>query len=290
MQSKYKIRLMRLNFWAIALLLLILAYLAESLASGLLLVLASVWLTLTASQLERSHRRPPLVPWQLLPSLLLAGLLLADPERHAFWLWLWPALLTLPQPRWALSISVTLAALAGWHLTDLVGVETVLFAGLVALPLLLSGLAHNRHLLPRRSALLQRMRLVPGLRLWNRQQLIIDLRQEYSRCQREDVHGELMLLHTPPRRFWPLAQELCRLTHEFENCYRLDQCTLATLLLSRNSTQARERRQALLAALPPMPKTRFAALDRVDTLEALTARFEHQHTTIQVETEPAHGS
>ena len=275
MQSKYKVGLMRLNLWAAALLLILLAYLAEPLSSALLLVLASVWLMVTASLLELSYRRPPTVPWQLLPSLLLAGLLLVEPERHALWLWVWPALLMLPQPGWVLALSCGLAGLTWWRLADLLGIEQTLFSGLVLLPLMLLGLARNRYLLPSRAGARQRMRLVPGLPLWSSQQLSADLRRERARCRREGVHGELMLLRMPRGKFWPMAQELCRLTHDFENCYRLDHRTLATLLLSRNDDQAKARRQALLKGLRPNAEVRFVALDQVSTLDDLTRHFAH---------------
>ncbi|MCE8019770.1 hypothetical protein HOP51_06515 [Halomonas sp. MCCC 1A11036] len=289
MQSKYKVGLMRLNLWAAALLLVVLAYLSERLSSTLLLVLASVWLMVTASLLEMSHRRPATVPWQLLPSLLLAGLLVADPERYPLWLWVWPALLMLPQPGWMLALTCLLAGLTWWLLADLLGIEQTLFSGLVLLPLMLLGLARNRHLLPARSAARQRVRLVPGLPLWSGQQLISDLRREQARCRREGVHGELMLLRTSRRQLWPLAQDLCRLTHEFENCYRLDQCTLATLLLSRDDRQARERRQALLRGLRPSAKIRFASLSSIGSLEGMVERLERQQHDIQVEPESVHG-
>lgn len=289
MQSKYKVGLMRLNLWAAALLLVVLAYLSEQLSSTLLLVLASAWLIVTASLLEMSHRRPASVPWQLLPSLLLAGLLVADPERHALWLWVWPALLMLPQPGWVLALSCALAGLTWWMLADLLGIEQTLFSGLVLLPLMLLGLARNRHLLPTRSAARQRMRLVPGLPLWSSQQLSLDLRRERARCRREGVYGELMLLRTPRRQLWPLAQDLCRLTHEFENCYRLDHRTLATLLLSRNQEQARERRKTLLKGLRPSAKVRFIPLSHVSSLEEMASRFEHQSEDTLVEPEHLHG-
>ncbi|MGQ4880278.1 hypothetical protein ACOJCM_17060 [Billgrantia sp. LNSP4103-1] len=289
MQSKYKVGLMRLNLWAAALLLVVLAYLSEPLSSSLLLVLASGWLIVTASLLEMSHRRPATIPWQLLPSLLLAGLLVVNPERHALWLWVWPALLMLPQPGWVLALSCALAGFTWWNLADLLGPEQTLFSGLVLLPLMLLALARNRHLLPTHAAARQRMRLVPGLPLWSGQQLSHDLRRERARCQREGVHGELMLLRTPRHQLWPLAQNLCRLTHEFENCYRLDHRTLATLLLSRNQEQARGRRQTLLKGLRPNAKVRFIPLSHATSLEELTGRFEHQREDTLIETEHLHG-
>jgi hypothetical protein len=289
MQSKYKVGLMRLNLWAAALLLILLAFFSEQLSSGSLLALAGAWLMVTASLLELSHRRPAAVPWQLLPGLLLAGLLLVDPERHALWLWVWPALLMLPQPGWVMALSCALAGLTWWRLADLLGIEQTLFSGLVLLLLMLLGLAHNRNLMPTGSPSRQRMRLVPGLPLWSRQQLTSDLRRERARCRREGVHGELMLVHTPRRQFWTMAQDLCRLTHQFENCYRLDNRTLATLLLSRDDTQADERRQALVNALRPRSKVRFIPLSHITTLEELAVRFERQQEPTRVEAELHHG-
>lgn len=285
MQSKYKVGLMRLNLWAAALLLILLAYLSEPLTSALLLALASVWLMVTASRLEFSYRRPAAVPWQLLPSLLLAGLLITEPERHALWIWVWPALLMLPQPGWVLALSCALAGVTWWRLAELLGIEQTLFSGLVLLPLMLLGLSRNRYLLPTRSKARQRMRLVPGLPLWSSQQLAIDLRRERARCRREGVHGELMLIRTPRGQFWPLAQDLCRLTLEFENCYRLDRRTLATLLLSRNDEQVKKRRKVLLKGLRPHVEVRFIALSQVASLEDLAAQFKPGRAKEGIETE-----
>ncbi|KAA0014299.1 hypothetical protein F0A17_01185 [Billgrantia pellis] len=289
MQSKYKVRLMRLNLWAAAALLALLAYLSEPLSSALLLGLASAWLALTAALLEFSHRRPATVPWQILPSLLLAGLLWVDPERHALWLWAWPALLMLPQPGWILTLSCVLAGITWWSLADLLGIEQTLFSGLVLLSLMLLGLARNRHLLPARAAARQRVRLIPGLPLWSAQRLAIDLRRERARCRREGVYGELMLLRAPRHQFWTLAQDLCRLTHQFENCYRLDHRTLAVLLLSRDVHQAQKRRRALLKGLRPSAKVRFTALNAVGALGELLKRFERQSSDFEIEAESAHG-
>ena len=82
MQSKYKIGLLRGNLLAAALLLALLAPAAPTLPEALLLWLATGWLGVTAVLLEFSHRRPAMVPWQLLPSLLLAALLWASSILH----------------------------------------------------------------------------------------------------------------------------------------------------------------------------------------------------------------
>ena len=288
MQSKYKVKLMRLNLWIAAILLILLAYFSERLFSALLLLLAGIWLIVTASLLELSHRRPATLPWQLLPSLLLAGLLTADPQRHALWLWVWPVLLMLPQPGWVLAVSCVLAGLTWWMLADHLGIEQALFAGLVLLPLILLGMARKHKLLPAYTTSRQRMRLVPGLPLWSGEQLAIDLRRERARCQREGVHAELMLLHTSRRQLWSLAQDLCRLTYEFESCYRLDPHTLGTLLLSRDDDQARVRRHTLLNGLRPSAKVRFIALNDIVTLEDAVQRFKGQRSAILIEPEGKH--
>ncbi|MCG6656393.1 hypothetical protein HOP52_01190 [Halomonas campisalis] len=293
MQSKYKVGRMRLNLLAAALLLAILAYRSELASSALLLWLAVAWLTVTAALLEFSHRRPASLPWQLLPSLLLASLLWTDPHRHALWIWVWPALLMLPQPGWMLGLSVALAGLTWWSLYDLWGFEQALLSGLVLLTLMLLGMAHNREFQPLRLAARQRARLIPGLALWSAQQLSADLQRERARCQREGVHGELLLLRTPRHLLWSSAQELCRQTHDFENCYRLDHHTLAALLLSRDREQAAGRRQALLERLRAPAKARFVSLNAVGRLDEQLHRLEHQSRSLDIEppndTEIGHG-
>ncbi|MBZ0329136.1 hypothetical protein KZO25_02255 [Halomonas sp. ANAO-440] len=289
MQSKYKVGLMRLNLLVAALLLALLAYRTELFASALLLWLAVAWLTVTASLLEFSHRRPATVPWQLLPGLLLAGLLWTDPERHALWIWGWPALLMLPQPRWMLGLTFILAGLTWWSLIGVLGFEQSLFSGLLLLTLMLLGLARNLQLQPQRLASRQRVRLAPGLPLWTAHQLATDLRRERARCRREGVHGELLLLGTSRHQLWPLAQDLCRQTHDFETCYRLNQRTLAALLLSRDQEQARSRRKALLDGLRAPVKARFTTLEVAGSLDEQLARFEQQQNALAIDPEPSHG-
>lgn len=289
MQSKYKVGLMRLNLLAAAMLLALLAYQTELFASTLLLWLAVAWLSVTATLLEFSHRRPATVPWQLLPGLLLAGLLWTDPERHALWIWSWPALLMLPQPGWMLGFTFVLASLAWWSLIDILGFEQALFSGLLLLTLMLLGLARNLPLQPLRHASRQRVRLAPGLPLWTAHQLATDLRRERARCRREGVHGELLLLGTSRHLLWPLAQDLCRHTHDFETCYRLNQRTLAALLLSRDPEQASSRRQELLDGLRAPVKARFTFLEVAGSLDEQLARFDKQVSVLAIDPEPDHG-
>jgi hypothetical protein len=289
MQSKYKTGLMRLNLLTAAVLLALLAHQAEPLATALMLWMGVAWLAVTTALLAFSHRRPAAMPWQLLPSLLLAGLLWTAPERHALWVWVWPLLLLLPQPGWMLGLNMVLAGLSWWSLQVLLSVEQLVFSGLLLLTLMLPGLTRHRHLYSQRLAARQRVRLVPGLSLWPAHQLVPDLRQERARCQRDGVHGELLLLRMPYRRFWPLAHELCHQIHDFENCYRLDHRTLAALLLSRDDEQAGYRRQMLLQGLRTPVKARFVRLDAIDSLDQQITRLRQQQAPLEIDTEIKHG-
>ncbi|WP_163559992.1 hypothetical protein [Halomonas sp. NO4] len=277
MQSKYKVGLMRLNLLAGALLLALLAPRQPQLPGALLLWLGVVWLAVTAVLLEFSHRRPPLLPWQLMPGLLLAGLLWTAPERYALWLWLWPATLLLPQPAWTLVINLLLATLSWWALYPLLGPAQGLFAALALGVLAAMAIARRRQ--PQQLVVRQRVRLVPGLPLWPAHQLQADLSREQARCQREGVHGELLLLSVPRHQLWTTARALCHQLHEFENCYRLDSRTLAALLLSRDAAQAEQRRNALLADLPAPRRVRFVPLSATDALDIPASDFPHQLLT-----------
>lgn len=271
MESKYKVGLLRLNLLRLNLLLaaLLLALMAPAsthLSETLLLWMTAGWLALSAALVEFSHRRPALVPWQLLPSLLLTALLLTAPERFPFWLWAWAALVMLPQPAWMSALNLLLAALSWGWLARAMPPEQAAFAGAVLAALLLLGLSRSRNLAPQRVVARRRAHLIPGLRLWPRAQLSRDLPRERARINREGVHGELLLLRTGRRRFWPQAQRLCTLTRRFEHCYRLDGRTLAALLLAPDAEQAERRRADLLARLGPIPRMRVTPLARVASL------------------------
>ncbi|WP_253451092.1 hypothetical protein [Halomonas sp. Y3] len=263
MQSKYKVGLLRLNLLLAALLSALMAPASTSLTEALLLWLAAGWLAVSALLVEFSHRRPVLVPWQLLPSLLLTALLFTAPERFPLWLWAWAALVMLPQPAWMSGLNLLLAALSwGWLAQDMPP-PLALLSGILLGALLLLGLLRSRDLAPLRGAARQRVHLVPGMRLWPRAQLGRDLARERARAQRDGVHGELLLLRTGRRRFWPQAQRLCELTRRFEPCYRLDSRTLAALLLSPDAEQAERRRAELLARLGPVKRLRTTPLSLV---------------------------
>ncbi|SDJ39940.1 hypothetical protein [Billgrantia gudaonensis] len=287
MQSKYKVGLMRLNLLAGALLLALIASRQPQLADALLLWLGVLWLTLTAALLEFSHRRPGMLPWQLLPGLLLTGVLWTAPERFALWLWLWPAVLLMPQPTWTLAVNLCLAGVSWWTLYPLLGPFQAVFAGL-ALGVLTAIAMARRHQ-TQQPVVRQRVRLVPGLPLWSAHQLTEDLPRERARCQREGVHGELLLLEVPRHQLWATARMLCHQLYDFESCYRLDSRTLAALLLSRDDDQASQRRAALMDTLPTPRKTRFMSLATTDDLETPLADFQRQPVTPAVGREFEHG-
>lgn len=266
MQSKYKVGLLRLNLLLAAPLPALMAPGATDLTESLLLWMAAGWLVTSALLMELSHRRPALVPWQLLPSLLLVGLLLTAPERFHLWLWAWAALVMLPQPAWMTGLNLGLAGLAwGWLSRGMPPEQAAMSAAVLAL-LLLAGLTRSRERPALRGEPRHRVHLMPGLRLWPRSQLARDLSRERARAQRDGTHAELLLLRTGRRRFWPQARRLCALTHSFEHCYRLDGGTLAALLLHGDAEQAERRRAELLSHLGPVRQLRATPLPEVASI------------------------
>lgn len=266
MQTKYKVGLLRGNLLVAALLLALLAIATTTLTEALLLWLAAAWLAVTALSLAFNHRRPATVPWQLLPGLLLAALLWVAPERHVTWLWAWAVLLMLPQPRWILLLEALLALATWWPMRELLGLEQWALAGLLLAALMLLGLSRALDLRALRQSTLRRARLVPGLPLWPGDRLAQDLALERARSHREGVHAELLLLRAPRHRCWSLAHRLCRLTHSFEPCYRLDPRTLAVILTSRDRREAEERREGLWRHLEARGPGRAIALPGLASL------------------------
>ncbi|MCA1770737.1 MAG: hypothetical protein LC652_12610 [Halomonas sp.] len=283
MQSKYKVGLLRLNLLLAALLPALMAPASGSLTEALLLWMAAGWLAVSAALVEFSHRRPALVPWQLLPSLLLTALLFTAPERFPLWLWAWAALVMLPQPGWMSGLNLLLAALSWGWLAGAMPPEQAAFSGAVLASLLLLGFSRSRDLAPLRGVARRRAHLVPGLRLWPRAQLSRDLTRERARVHRDGVHGELLLLRTGRHRFWPQAQRLCTLARSFEHCYRLDGRTMAVLLLAPDAEQAGQRRTDLLAKLGPVRQLRATPLDQVVSLAEECRALEHQPGTASVQ-------
>ncbi|MFW6346851.1 MAG: hypothetical protein ACOC0M_11065 [Halomonas sp.] len=285
----YKVGLLRLNLLVAALLPALMAPAAASLTEAMLLWLAAGWLAVTAALVEFSHRRPALVPWQLLPSLLLAALLWSAPERYPLWLWAWAALIMLPQPTWMALLNALLAGLTWAWLARTIPPEHAAVSGLLLAGTMLLGLARARDLQPLRGLARRRLHLIPGLRLWPRAQLARDLIRERARAQRDGVHCELLLMRTSRQNLWPRAQCLCALTRSFEHCYRIDARTLGALLLSRDPIQAEERRQALLDALGPCPRLRATPLCRITSLDEECRALLRQPEPIAVVHEVEHG-
>ncbi|MBB3332211.1 hypothetical protein BDK63_003105 [Halomonas campaniensis] len=289
MQSKYKVGLLRLNLMVAALLPALMAPASSTLTEALLLWLAAGWLGISAALVEFSHRRPALVPWQLLPSVLLAALLWSAPERHPLWLWAWAALIMLPQPAWMAALNALLAGLTWSWLARTMPLEHAVVSGLLLAAMMLLGLSRARDLQPLRGLARRRLHLIPGLRLWPRAQLARDLTRERARAQRDGVHCELLLLRTSRQDLWPRAQRLCELTRSFEHCYRLDGRTLGALLLSRDPAQAVQRRRALLDGLGPCDRLRAVPLGRIASLGEECRALQRQPEPMTVVHEVDHG-
>ncbi|MEQ5802496.1 hypothetical protein [Halomonas sp. H10-9-1] len=282
MQSKYKIGLLRLNLLLAALFPALMVANAHDFSEAMLLGLAAAWLTISAGLVEFSHRHPPLVPWQLLPSLLLGALLWSSAERHPFWLWAWTALVMLPQPAWMAVLNIVLAVLSWAWLARLMPIEQALFSGLVFALLLALGLSRAHRLTPLHSQARGRVSLEPGLRLWPRARLAGDLSRERGRAERDGTHAELLLVRTRRRHLWHVARQLCEMTRRFEHCYRLDARTLAALLICRDADQANGRRETLLARLPRVERVRAVPLQRARPLAEELHALEQQTTPLDV--------
>ncbi len=249
MQSKYKIRLLRANLLAAAVALALwIPSSPTDAAVGLWLAIG--WLLMTALVLDFSHRRSRGLPWQVVPGLLLVGLIAAAPERHGMLIWAWAAMLMLPQKRWVTAFNLCAALVSSVMVATLMDgpAFVLLLCSLLALGLL--ALTRAQLLIDINGSIRQRLRLIPGLNLWPGEQLLRDIPRDQTRCEREGIHAEVLILHVRRRQLWPTAQKLCELTHVFENVYRLDGTTLATLMLSRSPSEAAQRRSQLLADMP----------------------------------------
>ncbi|NYS62186.1 hypothetical protein [Vreelandella salicampi] len=264
MQSKYKIQLLRGNLLTVAVVLALWTAAAPP-KVALVLWLSVGWLLMTAMLLDFSHRRARGVPWQLLPGVLLVGLIAAAPERHSLLIWAWAALFMLPQMNWVAAFNVSGMALSlvliapqlsppsSWLMTLSLGILSLL------------ALSRARQLTDMNGTIRQRLRLIPGFNLWAREQLLRDLPTEQTRCEREGIHGELLILRIKRQKLWPVARQLCEQTYYFENVYRLNSTTLATLLLSRSPKEAKGRRERLLAELPDVMDNRSIELIDIET-------------------------
>ncbi|MGO2878795.1 MAG: hypothetical protein ACTIDT_02430 [Halomonas sp.] len=249
MQSKYKIHLLRANLLAAAAALAFWTLGAQPMAI-LLLWLSVSWLCITALLLDFSHRHSRGLPWQVLPGLLLLGLIASAPEQHDMLIWAWAAIFMLPQARWILVLNAMAALLSGAliapQLSFPAGGLIVLLLGILCL----LAVSSARQLVDMNGAIGQRLRLIPKVNLWAGEQLLRDLPREQTRSEREAIYAELFILQVKRRQLWPTAKKLCELTYSFENTYRLNSTTLAALMLSRSPQEATRRRTQLQAALP----------------------------------------
>ncbi|HAA44127.1 MAG: hypothetical protein XD36_1755 [Halomonas sp. 54_146] len=249
MQSKYKIRLLRANLLAAAVALALWTP-ATPPAAAFVLWLSVGWLLITALLLDFSHRRSPGLPWQVVPGVLLLGLIAAAPERHGMLIWAWAAMLMLPQTSWVAAFNLSAALVSSVMVAPQLNGPAFILLLCCLMVLGLLALSRAQQLIDMNGSIRQRLRLIPGLNLWAGEQLIRDIPREQTRCEREGVHAEVFILHVKRHQLWPTAKKLCELTYDFENVYRLNSTTLVTLLLSRAPKEAAHRRSLLLAALP----------------------------------------
>ncbi|WP_404377478.1 hypothetical protein [Vreelandella aquamarina] len=249
MQSKYKISLLRANLLAAAVALALWTPTAPP-AATLLLWLSVGWLFVTALALDFSHRRSPGLPWQMLAGTLLLGLIAAAPERHSLLVWAWGAVFMLPQHRWTAIFNIGAATLSCLFIASVMSLPEWLLMALSLATLSVLALSRTHQLINMNGDIRQRLRLVPGVNLWAGEQLLRDLMREQTRSEREAIHAEVLVIQVKRHQLWPVAQKLCELTYEFENVYRLNNTTLATLMLSRSPKEAAKRLTTLCAALP----------------------------------------
>lgn len=289
MDSKYKTGLFRSTLLLGAGVLAVLAMQTIQETAQALLWLGALWLIGTATLHELSHRWPTRAPWQLVPTLLLAGLLWLSPAQYATWLWTFAILLMLPQPWWMVGLNASFAALSWSQVQAHLSLEQGALSALVLTALMLLGLARAQHYRPLWQGVSNRVRLMPGSRLWSVTQLLEDLPRESARSDREGTHTELVLLRTHHHHCWSLAQAMCRVLQPFENCYRVDGKTLATLISSRDIEHARQRRETLLASLSGPRRTRVVSLNCPLTLEAECQALAYQtRDLVIIEKAPHH--
>ncbi|QJQ94095.1 MULTISPECIES: hypothetical protein [Halomonadaceae] len=269
-----------------ALLAIMMLYVASEVTRPLLMV-AVLWLVITAALFHMSYRWPARTPWQMVPSLLLAGLLWADPQGFSIWLWAFPLLMMLPQPGWMILLNVILGGFGWWQIQGSLELEQAALAGLILTALMVLGLARAMLLRPLWQDMGRRLRLIPGMRLWSARQLNLDLSRESGRSDREEAHSELLLLRTSRQRCWAMARQLGNTTERYESCYRLDRSTLAVLLLSPDPRHAAERRSAILGALQGPLKARAVSLAQSFSLAAQCRALDHQREPLVVIKETA---
>ncbi|SDN87128.1 hypothetical protein [Vreelandella arcis] len=275
MQNKYKIRLLRTNLLAAAMALALWTPAAPP-SAALLLWLSVGWLFITALLLDFSHRHSRGRPWQLLPGALLLGLIATAPERHGLLIWAWAALFMLPQMSWVAAFNISAGLLSAVLVAPQLSTPAWLLMVISLAILCVLALARAQQLIDMNGAIRQRLRLIPGLNLWAGEQLVRDIHREQTRCAREGVYGELLVVHVKRHQLWTTAKKLCELTHDFENVYRINGATLATLMLSRSALETHDRYRLMVDSLPD--NITIEALELMDVaptpsmLETLTQR------------------
>lgn len=260
MQNKYKVHPLRANLLAVAVALVLWTPAAPP-AAALMLWVSVGWLFITALLLDFSHRHSRGgLPWQLLPGALLVGLVAAAPQRHMLLVWAWVALFMLPQPHWVAAFNLSGMLLSMAMILPRLGLPTGTLMLCTLIILCLVAMSRARQLTLINGDILKRLRLMPGINFWAREQLLRDLQREAVRCERESIHGELILFHVRRRQLWPLAQRLCHLLYDFENAYRFDTRTLAVILLSRSPHEGAQRRRRLTQAFPDNAVRQYVTL------------------------------
>lgn len=280
MENKYKVGLLQINLLIAALLTAWQAVYSQHMIDAALLWMATLWLSVTASQVTTPHPRPVNAPWQVLPGLLLATLLLTSPERHLSWLWAWAVLIMLPQPRWMMLLNLLLAIVTWASLLRLIGIEQWGLIGILLMLSMLLGLSRSLELQAFRRGIHHRARLLPGLSLWPTTQLHHDLKQELHRLSEEQSYGELIMVRARRFGIWGLAESLCKQARSFERCYRLDRHTLGLILISPDVDSATERRQSVLSVLPKELTMRVVPLEQLGPLRDECQRLHSAAHTI----------
>lgn len=239
----------------------------ESTLDALVVVWVAVgWLFTTALLLDFSHRRAINIPWQLIPGALIAALLATIPESSML-VWAWVAVFMLPQSNYVVALNALLAAISLFLLAPYLPFpdQWLIFAALLMMCVL--SVARARQLNTINSAIRQRARLVPGMRIWAKEQLARDLPREQTRCKREGIHAELIILQVKRHQLWHTAHQLCQITYHFENVYRLNSRMLATLTLSRSSSEGLKRRQQLIQAIPDKSACHYIEISDIEITE-----------------------
>lgn len=276
MQNVYKAELYRFSLIASTSLCVMLSTLTDAPPAKAALLLGALWLFLTACLLKSTPRWPLPIPWHCIPSLLLAILISIDPGRYAIWSWCWALLLILPQPRWTGIFHLGLALFGWWQFRDMVDTPSWFFYGLLLALLMLTGQSRAIQLRSLWENATQCDQLATGQRLWSPDSLADDIAREHARSDREGTHAELLLLRTARRQQNQAAAALWHCLAAFEQGYKIDQQTLAALLISRDLTHARQRREALLTALPDTARIRVIYLSQALPLEAEIQALETQ--------------